>query len=179
MRPRPHLGAALLAGLCLAGPAAAAPSAEVLDFGTMTGRRAPAPPPGAGGTGLAPAVPMSHQRYIERTDAIEARLCRSFGLHLRIVPGPGEPEPPAVIVHVFHPAFTAPDGATSGEDAFASAVVFGQTHAGFTFDHPWEMRPGEWTFVVSAGRAVVATQRFHVTLPPPGAPTSDCDGATS
>lgn len=179
MRACSRFGAAVLAGLCLASPASAAPSAEVLDFGILTGRRAPAPPPGGGGTGLAPAVPMSHHRYIARTDAIEARLCRSFGLHLRIVPGPGEPEPPAVVVHVLHPTFTTPEGATSSEDDFASAVVFGQTHAGFTFDHPWEMQPGEWTFVVSTGRTVVARQRFRVTLPPPGAPTSDCDGATS
>ena len=175
-----HVGLAALAmGWLGAGPASAHPTAEVLDWGLMTGRRAPGTPLGEGGTGMAPAVPMSHQRYIARTDAIEARLCRSFGLHLRIVPGAGEPEPGLVVVRVLHPTFTGPDGATSTEDAFASSVVFGQTHAGFTFDHDWEMRPGDWTFVVVAGGAVVATKRFHVTLPPAGAPTSDCDAGTS
>ena len=177
---RSWIGLAALAAGCLGASAASArPTAEVLDWGPMTGRRAPEAPSGQGGTGMAPAVPMSHQRYIARTDAIEARLCRSFGLHLRIVPGAGEPEPKLVVVHVLHPTFAAPDGRTSTQDDFPSAVVFGQTHAGFTFDHDWEMQPGEWTFVVIADGVVVARQRFHVTLPPDGAPRSDCDGGTS
>ena len=174
------IGLATLAGCCLgAGSASAHPTAEVLDYGVMTGRRALETPLGQGGTGMAPAVPMSHQRYIAQTDVIEARLCRSFGLHLRIVPGAGEPEPGGVVVHVLHPTFTGPGGATSAEDDFASAVVFGQTHVGFTFDHDWEMRPGAWSFMVVADGAVVATKRFRVTLPPEGAPTTDCDGGTS
>ena len=174
------IGVAVVAAAGLVGGGAwARPTAEILDWGLMTGRRALTPPPGEGGTGMAPAVPMSHQRYVERTDAVEARLCRSFGVRLRIVPGAGEPEPGIVGVHVLHPTFTAPDGATSTEDDFASAVVFGQTHVGFTFDHPWEMQPGDWTFVVAAGGAIVATKRFHVALPPPGSPTSDCGGGTS
>ena len=174
------IGLAAVAGCWLgAGSASAHPTAKILDYGVMTGRRALETPLGQGGTGLTPAVPMSHQRYIAQTDAIEARLCRSFGLHLLIVPGAGEPEPGAVIVHVLHPTFTGPGGATSAEDDFASAVVFGQTHVGFTFDHDWEMRPGDWTFVVSAGGAVVAVRSFHVFLPPPGAPTPDCDAAAS
>lgn len=173
------LAAALAASGLGAGTAAAHPTAEILDWGPIVGRRAPDAPLGTGGTGLAPAVPMSHQRYLDRTDAIEARLCRSFGVKLRIVPGAGEPEPGAVVVRVLHPTFTGPDGATSAEDDFASAIVFGQTHVGFTFDHDWEMRPGDWTFVVAAGGAIVATKRFHVALPPPGSPTSDCGGGTS
>ena len=162
-----------------AGSAWAHPTAEILDYGVMTGRRALEAPLGEGGTGLAPAEPMSHQRYIARTDAVEARLCRSFGVKLRIVPGAGEPEPGSVVAHVLHPIFTAPGGATSAEDAFASAVVFGQTHVGFTFDHDWEMRPGDWTFVVAAGGTVVATKTFHVTLPPAGTSASGCDDAAS
>lgn len=171
--------AATLAACCAAGGAFAHPTAEVLDWGLLTGRRALEAPLGTGGTGMAPAVPMSHQRYIERTDTIEARLCRSFGMKLRILPGAGEPEPRLVVVHVLHPTFTGPNGATSTEDDFASAIVFGQTHVGFTFDHDWERVPGDWTFVVSAGDAIVASRRFHVTLPRAGQPTSDCDGRTS
>ena len=178
--PRSWIRVAVLAASCLDGASAwAHPTAEILDWGPMTGQRALGAPLGTGGTGMAPAVPMSHQRYLERTDVIEARLCRSFGVKLRIVPGVGEPEPGVVGVHVLHPTFTAPGGATSTEDDFISAVVFGQTHAGFTFDHDWEMQPGAWTFVISVGGTVVARQDFRVTLPPAGAPTSDCDGTTS
>ena len=177
---RLRIAAAALAASWLAtGVAWAQPTGEVLDWGQVTGRRALETPLGTGGTGMAPAVPMSHQSYIARTDAIEARLCRSFGVKLRIVPGAGESEPGLVGVRVLHPTFTGPGGMTSTEDDFASAVVFGQTHVGFTFDHDWEMQPGDWTFVVSAGGTVVATERFHVTLPPAGTPTSDCDGTTS
>lgn len=173
-------GPAVLAALfCAAGTAQAHPTAEVLDWGRMAGERASAAPPGEEGTGLAPALPMVRQRNIERTDAIEARLCRSFGLKLRILPGPGEPEPAVVRVRVLHPTFTGPGGATSAEDDFTSSVIFGQTYVGFTFDHPWEMRPGEWTIVVAAAGTVVAGKRFHVTLPPEGAPTTDCGGEVS
>lgn len=173
---------ALAAGAAFAAAAstaAARPAGEILDFGRTAGTRAAAPLPGQGGTGLSPARPMARARFLDHSDRIEARLCRSFGMRVRIVPGPGEPEPRAVAVRVLHPVFTGPGGATGAEDDFASAVVFGQTYVGFTFEHDWELRPGPWTIAVSAGGAPVAVKRFEVVPPPPGAPASDCGGETS
>lgn len=173
---RSCLAAAALA--LTAGGAAARPSAEVLAFGRVEGERA-ATPPGEGGSGLAPARPISRTRFLDHSDTVEARLCRSFGVMLRVTPGPGEAEPTALQVRVLHPVFSNPDGATSAEDDFDTAVVFGHSHVGFTFDHDWELRPGDWTVAVYARGVPVATKRFHVVAPPAGAPTSDCGGEVS
>lgn len=170
------LAAAALAASAVA--AAARPTAEVLAFGRVEGERA-ATPPGEGGTGLAPARPISRTRFLDRSDTVEARLCRSFGLLLRVLPGSGEAEPTVLQIRVIHPVFTGPDGATSAEDDFDTAVVFGHSHVGFTFDHAWELRPGDWTVAVYARGALVASKGFHVVAPPAGAPTSDCGGETS
>ena len=72
------------------------------------------------------------------------------------------------------PALTRPDGKASTEDRFPSAVDNGVTHIGFTFDHEWEMEPGRWTFVISASGQEIARKEFTVSIPPPGAPNSDC-----
>ena len=178
---RPCLAAAVLAVATAggtAGSAAAHPSAEILAFGRVEGERA-ATPPGEGGTGLAPARPLSRPRFLDHSDTVEARLCRSFGLLLRVTPGPGEAEPAVLQVRVLHPVFTGPDGTTSAEDDFDTAVVFGHSHVGFTFDHDWELRPGDWTVAVYARGAPMAAKRFHVVASPAGAPASDCEGEVS
>lgn len=167
---RPAL--AVLCGLG-ASPACAHATAEVVEWGRMTGERATSAL-SDGGSALVPTVPMSHQRYLERTDVIEARLCRSFGLMLRIRPGPDEPEPGLIRVRILHPTLTGPDGTTSTVEDFATAVVSGETHAGFTFDHAWEMAPGRWTFVISLGGPEIARHTFTVTMPAAGAAASDC-----
>ncbi|MEZ2407199.1 hypothetical protein GGC47_002068 [Bosea sp. OAE752] len=167
---------AAMAAMILAavsGSAVAAPKAEIVDFGVTVGRRMMAAPT-PGGTGLEPAREMKNIRYLERADRIEARLCRNFGLTLKLSDAIPQILPRQVSVRVLHPQFTSPDGKTSTQDRFPSAVIEGVTHIGFTFDHEWEMEPGSWTFIVSAGGQEIARKDFTVTASPPGAPNSDC-----
>lgn len=173
MKPlRRMAAAAAMALVAASGQAAAAPKAEIVDFGLVAGRRLMASPPS--GDGLEPAREMKNIRYLERTDRIEARLCRNFGLTLRLSDAIPRTLPRWVSVRVAHPQFTRPDGKTSSEDRFPSAVVDGVTHVGFTFEQEWEMQPGNWQFVILVGGQEIARKDFTVTIPPPGAPNSDC-----
>lgn len=170
---RPAAVMAIMALAAIAGPAAAAPKGEIIDFGVTVGRRLEATPT-PGQAGLEPAREMKNIRYLERTDRVEARLCRNFGLSLALTDAIPRVLPGRVSVRVEHPRFSRPDGKTSTEDRFPSAVVNGVTHIGFTFDHEWEMEPGRWTFVISASGQEIARKEFTVSIPPPGAPNSDC-----
>jgi hypothetical protein len=161
----------IIAPLC--GSAQATPKAEIVDFGLTAGRRAESGET-AGQSSLSPAQTMTNLRYIERTDRIEARLCRNFGLTVRLIDSVAKALPRRVIVRVLHPLLTAPDGRTSIEDRFPSEVVDGTSHVGFTFEHEWEMQPGEWVFVISSAGSEIARKAFTITLPAPGAANSDC-----
>lgn len=153
--------------------AAADPRSQIIDYGITAGRRIPGTP-GPGEVGLAPASEMTNIRYLDRTDRIEARLCRNFGLSLRLSDDIPRVLPRQVSVRVEHPPLARPDGKTSTEDRFPSAVIDGVSHVGFTFEHEWEMAAGDWTIIVSIRGREIARKTFAITLPPPGAPNSDC-----
>ncbi len=164
---------AALALITMAGPAVAGPRAEIVDFGVVAGRLVDSPPD-AGQRALEPVRAMQKLRYIERSDRIEARLCRNFGITVKLLPTPPFRMPDRVEVRVLHPELTRPDGRQSAETRFPSYVVDGLSHIGFTFEHDWEMAPGAWTMIVSLRGDEIARKDFTVTLAPPGAPNSDC-----
>lgn len=159
--------------MAVAEAASAGPKVEILDFGVTAGRRVDSAPD-AGQSVLEPIRAMQKLRYIERTDRIEAKLCRNFGITVKLAPSPPFRAPDRVEVRVLHPKLTRPDGKESTQTRFPSFVVNGVSHVGFTFDHNWEMAPGPWTMIISAGGDEIARKDFTVTLPPPGAPNSDC-----
>lgn len=166
------MGWAVLAG-CL--PAYAEVTGEIVEWGITSGHRGPPPEaPGPDETGLAPAREMRGVTYPERTDTIEARLCRGFGIQVRLTRSDGGQLPTRVEARVAHPTFTRPDGATSTEDRFPSDVIRGVSHIGFTFDYEWEMVPGAWSIAVFVRGAEVARRDFTVVSPSPGAPRSEC-----
>ena len=78
---------AALALITMAGPAVAGPKAEIVDFGVVVGRLVDSQPE-AGQRALEPVRAMQKLRYIERSDRIEARLCRNFGITVRLIPTP-------------------------------------------------------------------------------------------
>ena len=145
----------------------------VVPQGVVAGRLVDSPPD-AGQRALEPVRVMQKLRYIERSDRIEARLCRNFGITVKLLPTPPLRMPDRVEVRVLHPELTRPDGRQSAETRFPSYVVDGLSHIGFTFEHDWEMAPGPWTMIVSLRGDEIARKDFTVTLPPPGAPNSDC-----
>lgn len=171
--PRPMIMTAAILLALASSQVAAEPRGEIVDYGITAGRRI-AGTPGPGEAGLAPASEMRNLRYLDRTDRIEARLCRNFGLSLRLGDDIPRILPRQVSVRVEHPPLTRPDGRTSTEDRFPSAVIDGVSHVGFTFEHEWEMAAGEWIIIVSTRGREIARKAFTITLPPPGAPNSDC-----
>lgn len=127
---------------------------------------------------LSPGRTVGNMRFINKTDQVEAKLCRRFGVAMWLAYGPGDAILRDVEVHVHHPTMTRPDGATGNEDVFLSEAVSGEVKTAFTFDQDWEMVPGTWTWEFKANGRTLATQSFQVTLPdgnkpPPG---STCDG---
>ena len=172
------LAAAAFAVLASGNAAVAEVTAEIVDWGIVSGHREP--PPEAmrpGESGLAPSRPMHDIRYEQRTDTIEARLCRNFGITVRLSADDGV-LPPTIEVRVAHPTFTRPDGATSTEDRFPSALIGSGSFAGFTFDHEWEMVPGAWSIAIFAEGHEIARRSFTITSPAPGSPRSECQPGT-
>ncbi|MCE4223224.1 DUF3859 domain-containing protein [Methylobacterium sp. C25] len=162
-----------LVGLLIGGsPARAEVTAEIVDWGVVSGRTDRAIS-GDGGSGLEAAKPMNGVRYGERTDRIEARLCRSFGMTIRLRSGDSA-LPRKVEVQALHPLFTRDDGATSRIDAFPSYVLDeGLSHIGFTFEKPWELAEGAWTIRVMARGREIASKAFTITAQVGGA-GSEC-----
>lgn len=148
-------------------------AAEIVDFGITAGTRTEGEAT-AGPNALTPPHAMSGVRYIQRTDRIEARLCRSFGLRIKLDDRPPRRVPSRVDVLVRHPTLTRPDGKQSAETRFPSYVNNGMSAVGFTFDHDWEMVAGTWTIIVSSRGEELARKVFTITMPVPGAPNSDC-----
>jgi hypothetical protein len=177
MKPQ-LLKANLVLGLCAllvapGHPAEAALAGQVVESGQVEGVALP-PEPGEAGTGLGPARPFVDRHFLNHSDQIEARLCRHFGIAVRFTASAGDVLPGRIMARVRHPLLTRPDGMTSRVDDFPTTIVDGNTYVGFGFDYPWEMQPGEWSVAVMLGDQVLAEKTFTITLPPAGAPLSDC-----
>lgn len=146
--------------------AQAVPEARVVEYGEYVARRdlgVLPPDPDAGRT--APLVIVDQPRFVERTDRIEARPCRGFGIRFRLAP----PDPAGttrVTVRVTHPPMAPPGGEVRETGTYPQQVGREPGFAGYSFDEPWEMVPGTWTFAVLFGDKVLAEQRFEVVLPP-------------
>ena len=157
----------LVAALILpsAARAQAGPSARILSYGEVSatreaGARDPATVEGTG------AVKVWEDAVVARqTGRIEARLCGRFGVTF-VVDGVGPPGTLDVTIQSRHPMLVNPDGRGDAGVRYSKTVASGQPGVfGFTFDHPWEMVPGTWTFSVLLGNRVLAEQSFEVTAP--------------
>ena len=135
--------------------------AEVVEYGVMLSERGKERADHGGKT-LSPVHEMSDVRYVRRTDQIEARLCKTFGIAVEYSDGA---LPDRVEIRVSHPRFTRPDGESSELEMFYSDVVGGRTQVGFTFDYEWEAQPGEWAMIVVLDGVELTRKTFTVTRP--------------
>lgn len=166
------LAIAMLAG---ALPAVAQVRGEVIDWGITTSQREPdQATPDPGEVGLAPARKVSDLRYVERTDTIEARLCRGFGFTVMLSAPDGTGLPDHVEGRIQHPTMTRPDGVTGTEARARSEVIDDTAYVGFSFDHGWEMVAGDWTLSIVVRGAEVARRTFTILAPRHGSPNSEC-----
>lgn len=164
---------ARLAVPCLAYAVSAAPlraqvvpEVHITEYGEYVARReldVLAPDPDAGRT--APVVIVDAPRFVERTGRIEAGPCRGFGIGFAL--GGLDPARTAhVTIRVTHPPMTPPDGRVREESTYPRRIGREPSFAGYSFDEPWEMVPGTWTFAVLFGDKVLAERRFEVVMPP-------------
>ncbi|WP_439574301.1 DUF3859 domain-containing protein [Phreatobacter sp.] len=153
---------ALAFATCLAALTGAAPAAavEIVDWGIV--ERAPV-------IGTTPSDTLvGRNRLIdpdatvviaERTTTIAACLGTRFGILFRATGRTG-PAGTAIDVTVHHPEQIAPDGRRRSLSRWR-AQAFAQTrYAGWHFDKRYELVPGTWTFVLSAGGRELARRSF-------------------
>ena len=158
------------------GVAQAEVKAAIVEWGEVTATQLGDAPPGQQGYGLSPEGTIAGMAYINHSNTIAAQLCRMYGFTVWLAAGPGEALPAIVEVHIRHPQFTRPDGATSTEDGGPSELEGGVAQGSFSFDHPWELQPGTWTIEVVFDRRVLASRDYTVVLPAPDTPPHPCDG---
>ncbi len=118
---------------------------------------------------------VSWSKYLNHDDHVLAQLCRGFGFEAWLA-GESNEVPSRVLLRVSHPLQTRPDGATSVQDTLMVPVRSGSVGSSYTFDEPWEVQPGDWTFDVVLNGEVLASKTFVLTAPEPGAPAPDCPG---
>lgn len=166
--------ALLLAGLLLPGLAAAqaAPSLHITGSGEFVARRDLGPPEAGPDTPAPPAqgsdtvVMVEDPHIVSRTNGIEARLCRRFGFMFTLE-NAGPTGTLGVVVTSVHPPIVHPNGRVSTGATYPMVLSTEQPGlVGFSFDDPWELVAGPWTFTVRAGGRVLAEQRYDVTVPP-------------
>ena len=105
-------------------------------------------------------------RLLEQTSRIEARLCRRFGVRF-VLEGMGPDGVLPIIVRSLHPQMTRPNGTSSTGGRYASSAGAQEPGwVGFTFDYPWELVAGTWSFAIMSGDTVLAEQSFEVSVPP-------------
>ncbi|MBV9786026.1 MAG: DUF3859 domain-containing protein [Acidisphaera sp.] len=152
----------MAAGRCLAGEL---PSVTIVAYG-LYGASAPLGPlPAFYRQDTLERVQMTElPPLLEETEGIVARACTRFGLEFRADDAGPAPEP--LTIRVDHPRLQQPDGSASTSDSFAVPLGPGLHYAGFDFDAPWELVPGDWIFTLSYRGRTIAEKRFTVTLAP-------------
>lgn len=181
--------ALLLAALMAAMPAAAQPAPEMRITGSGefiarrdTGPRDPKPGETGAPVGSSDAVIMVEDpRIVRRTTRIEAQLCRRFGF-MFTMDNLGPDGTANLSVTSAHPPILHPNGRISTGVTYDMAVDGSQPGlVGFSFDDPWELVPGTWTFTVRLGSRVLTEQSYEVTASPDPDPPArgDCSAAVS
>ena len=174
----------LLALTLLPAPAAAqdapAPALHITGSGEFTATRDVGPRDPAAKEGDA-VVMVEDPRITRRATRIEAQLCRRFGFMFTM-----ENLPPGGAVDLtvtsVHPPILHPSGRISTGVTYDMAVTSEQPGlVGFSFDDPWELVPGTWTFTVRLGDRTLAEQAYEVTASPDPAPAArmNCSAVVS
>ena len=163
-------------------PAAAqeAPALHITGSGEFTATRDFGPRDPAAREGDA-VVMVEGPRITRRTARIEAQLCRRFGFMFTMENLPPGGALDLTVVSV-HPPILQPSGRISTGVTYDMPVSGEQPGlVGFSFDEPWELVPGTWTFTVRLGDRILAEQAYDVTASPDPAPAAriDCSAVVS
>ena len=158
----------MLCSVCLHVAAAQAGlHGEVVEYGETTAERERPTPQTRDDQSLMPRTVVEDVRYVSHTSSLDAQLCLRFGVSVRLTPDAGKPLPRQLIVVITHPRITRPDQVSSIQDSFPTPVIGDTVYAGFTFDHSWEMQPGNWMVAFTLEGEVVASKAFTISVPTP------------
>jgi len=105
-------------------------------------------------------------RQVQATTTIPARLCMSFGFEYVVVGAPSGAEVPIKMVTKFpgKGLYNPETRKTMLRNEVVVGRTIGATHIrSYTFDKPWEIVPGVWTFQLWHKDQKLAEQSFTVT----------------
>ncbi len=148
-------------------PVAPQATAEILNCGEIQAH-APIDTTAAPNTGLG-TVNVMHEHDIPKfkpgCPKINAKVGTRFGIHVLVSGHSGQ----SIIIlktRVTHPAITNPaTGVATMVDEWQSPMNSGiARYAGWSFDKPWELVPGEWKMEILEGERVIAAQNFTVSI---------------
>ena len=105
---------------------------------------------------------------VQQTSEIQAKQGLRFGVDFEIHGISGTSA--SVGATMEHPAIVKPDGSSTTQSVdqmgpFPVAAGAMKSSYGFTFDHPYELVPGDWKIKITFQGQVVTQQSFHITIP--------------
>ncbi len=161
----------LLALLLLLASSAAASAqtidrVKIVEYGTFTRDVVEiVPTPGVATGRLTTAKNFKLQ---QKADTIVARLGTSFGIRFQTVGAPaGKAVKLTWITRFPADGLRDPKNGVFHYNEFTRVHTIGEdSHRTYSFDEPWEMVPGEWTFEFWDGPKKIGEKRFQVILPP-------------
>ena len=161
--------------------AAPAPMLHITGAGEYVSQRelGPRDTPGAGADADTIKL-VENPRMVRQTRQVEAQMCRSFGFLFTVdnMPAGGLD----LAVTSVHPPILHPGGRISTGMTYDLTLTAGPPGlVGFSFDEPWELVAGTWSFTVRLGDRVLTEQSFEVTPPadPNATVRGDCSAVTS
>ena len=111
---------------------------------------------------------VSGMQHLETTKVVPGRLGVTFGVRYRIQGGLGFRVPVRVVLKfppqgLLSPGFPEP---LFLDETERMSELGGDNFSAHTFDYPWEIEPGIWTFEFWSGDTKLGEEQFEVITPP-------------
>ena len=139
---------------------------KIVEFGVFTRDVIETvPTPGVATGNLTTAKDFKLQ---QKSDVIVARLGTSFGIRFQTIGVPrGKGVKLTWVTRFPAEGLKDPKNGVFQHNEFTRVHTIGEdSHRMYSFDYPWEMVPGEWSFEFWDGPKKVGEKRFRVILPP-------------
>ena len=113
---------------------------------------------------------LEYVRFVDFTHQIPGEIGTSFGIQYVIHSSPkGQPLKVTGVIIYPGEGLITPQGDVYKQSEESMVVKIGEkSFYGFGFDHSWEIIPGDWTFQIKRGDAILA-QKTLTVLPPASA----------
>jgi hypothetical protein len=136
-------------------------TAEVLRYGLVKDKQIGTKPSPGSPSGLSGVV--SDYDFVRATLSIEACPGTVMGVENRLSRSLRKSDEPLVMRYEY-PKQVTPDGRTFTTHDMPLDPGGTDVYAGFTFEYPWEMVSGEWTFRLMQGHRELSATHFTVRV---------------